>query len=72
MQLYLNINGDSGVHSFEIGFDYILVRFSNTQRIYSYSYAKAGARHVEELKRLALNGSGLNSYINKYTKFLYD
>ncbi len=39
---------------------------------YSYSYRKAGQSHVENMKRLAVSGSGLNSYINAYIKFKYD
>ena len=72
MQRYNNLNGDSGIHSFEIGDDYIVVQFSGTPRVYKYSYLKAGRTHVEQMKLLALGGSGLNSYINQNTKFLYD
>jgi hypothetical protein len=72
MQLYKNLTGDSGVHSFEIGYDYILVKFSGTTRVYKYSYSKAGPGHVEQMKLLALRGEGLNSYINSNTKYLYD
>jgi hypothetical protein len=72
MQRYKNLNGDSNVESFEIGGDHILVKFFGTARLYRYSYSKAGAYHVEQLKSLALNGRGLNSYINKNTRELYD
>lgn len=72
MERYRNSGGDSGVSSFEIGTDYILVKFSGNSRIYSYSYRKAGQHHVENMKRLARSGSGLNSYINRYVKNLYD
>ena len=33
--------------------------------IYRYSYIKTGQAHVEEMKRLAIVGEGLNSYIGK-------
>jgi hypothetical protein len=72
MERYRNSGGDSGVSAYEIGSDYILVKFSGTARTYSYSYRKAGQNHVENLKRLAQNGSGLNSYINIHVKNLYD
>lgn len=72
MERYRNSGGDSGVSSFEIGTDYILVQFSGTARTYRYSYRKAGQHHVENMKRLASSGSGLNSYINRYVKKLYD
>jgi hypothetical protein len=72
MQRYRNLSGDSGVHSFEIGGDYILVQFSGTSQVYKYSYLKAGRIHVEQMKSLALKGKGLNTYINRNTKSLYD
>lgn len=72
MERYRNSGGDSGVSAYEIGSDYIIVRFSGTARTYRYSHRKAGENHVENLKRLAQSGSGLNSYINKHVKNLYD
>ncbi len=72
MERYRNSSGSSGVSAYEIGSDYILVKFSGTARTYRYSYRKAGQNHVENLKRLAQSGSGLNSYINSYVKNLYD
>lgn len=72
MERYRNTGGDSGVYAYEIGSDYITVMFSGTPRTYTYSYRKAGSGHVEQMKMLARNGSGLNSYINKYVKHLYD
>ena len=72
MERYINLGGDSGVSAYEIGSDYILVKFSGTVRTYRYSYRKAGQNHVENLKRLAKSGSGLNSYINIHVKNLYD
>lgn len=72
MERYRNSGGDSGVSSFEIGTDYIIVKFSGTVRTYRYSYRKAGQNHVEAMKRLARSGNGLNSYMNRYVKKLYD
>lgn len=72
MERYRNSGGDSGVSAYEIGSDYIIVKFSGTAKTYRYSYRKAGQNHVENLKRLAKSGSGLNSYINIHVKNLYD
>lgn len=72
MERYRNSGGDSGVSSYEIGADYIRVKFSGSFRTYRYSYRKAGQQHVETMKRLARGGSGLNSYINRFVKNLYD
>jgi hypothetical protein len=72
MQLYKNLSGESGVYAFEIAMDHIKVRFQETIKIYRYSYYKAGMTHVDELKRLALIGRGLNSYIVRNIRLLYD
>lgn len=72
MERYRNSGGDSGVSAYEIGPDYIKVKFSGTSRTYTYSYRRAGSSHVEQMKVLALRGNGLNSYINRYVKHLYD
>lgn len=72
MERYRNSGGASGVSAYEIGSDYIKVKFSETTRTYTYSYRKAGTGHVEQMKALALRGSGLNSYINRYVKHSYD
>lgn len=71
MERYVNRSGSSGVSGFEIGADYIRVIFSSGSS-HSYSYRKAGQSHVENMKRLAVSGSGLNSYINAHVKFKYD
>lgn len=71
MERYRNASGNSGVYGYEIGNDYIRVKFS-TGNTYTYSYRKAGSMHVEKMKSLARSGSGLNSYINSYVKFKYD
>lgn len=63
MERYKNLNGDSGVVSYEIGIDFIWVVFSDGAR-YLYTYARTGARNVDHMKQLATNGRGLNSFIN--------
>lgn len=64
-------NSSSGVEAFEIGFDYILVKFDSF-KTYKYSYRKTGEYKVEKMKTLAIRGKGLNSFINKYAKYSYD
>ncbi|AWK07091.1 hypothetical protein HYN56_23805 [Flavobacterium crocinum] len=71
MERYANRNGQSGVSAYEIGTNYIRIRFSSGS-VYQYSYRKAGQYHVDNMKRLATQGYGLNSYINAYVKFKYD
>lgn len=71
MEIYMNLGNASGVSSYGIGEDFIIVVFS-TGKPYRYSYGKAGRMHVEKMKELAKNGRGLNSYINKYVRNDYD
>ena len=72
MQQYLNLGGDSGVEGYEIGDDYITVYFARSHKGYKYSYQSAGQTHVERMKQLAKAGNGLNEYINRNTRNLYE
>ncbi|MDQ9010307.1 hypothetical protein RFI36_11840 [Acinetobacter gerneri] len=72
MERYLDLDGDSGIVGYEIGDTFIRVQFNRTFKIYTYSYRSAGADKVEEMKRLAKSGDGLNSYIKLYANKLYD
>lgn len=72
MERYLDLDDDSGVVGYEIGDTFIRIKFSGTAKIYTYSYRKAGEFHVEKMKVLAKSGNGLNSYIMKYAKKLYE
>ena len=62
MERYKNVNGNSNVSAFSFGPDYIDVQFRGGE-IYRYSYRSAGRTKVEQMKRLAIQGYGLNSYI---------
>jgi len=64
MEPYKNLGGDSGVVAYDMGYDWISVEFFDGA-IYQYTYASAGMKHVEEMKRLAASGQGLNGYINQ-------
>ncbi|GAM33087.1 hypothetical protein P23_3630 [Acinetobacter calcoaceticus] len=72
MERYLDLDGDSGILAYEIGETYIRVKFERTFKIYTYSYRSAGAIRVEEMKRLAKIGDGLNSYIKLNANTLYE
>lgn len=71
MKNYLNRNGDSSVTSYELGSDFIKVKF-DTGKIYRYSYSKAGKENVERMKLLASQGSGLNGFIKTVVNDKYD
>jgi len=70
MQPYQNWSGKSNIDAFEIGDDFIKVAFSDGN-VYSYNYDISGQDIVDEMKRLALSGSGLNGYINQNAKETY-
>lgn len=69
---YRDIDHDSGISAYEIGADYIAVQFKGGYKTYFYTYASAGAAHVEQMKKLAETGDGLNSYIGLHCRLLYD
>lgn len=72
METYSNRSGNSPISHYEIGSDYIIVRFKGGKD-YTYSYGgKAGRSNVDTMKTLALNGSGLSAFITRNAKFLYD
>lgn len=71
INVYSNLGGNSSVRAYEILPTAIRVQFKDG-RWYSYSYAKAGRMHVENMKRLAGDGIGLCSYIQRQVKYLYD
>jgi hypothetical protein len=61
MTPYKSITGkQSGVTAYEIGKDFILVKFYAEK--YLYTYASAGSKTIETMKSLALASSGLSSY----------
>lgn len=72
MKKYGNTSGNSGVVAYDIGPDWIKIKFRSHDLPYRYSYNKAGIKHVEKMKSLALKGKDLATYINKYVRELYD
>ena len=69
---YLNKSGKSGVKAYEILPTAIRVQFIKSGKWYSYSYTSAGMANVEQMKKLALSGFGLNSYIQRWVRPMYD
>lgn len=63
MERYMSLTGDSGVVAYAVGTDSIVVEFRDGGR-YRYDYASTGKAEVEEMKRLAVLGRGLATYIN--------
>ena len=63
MEKYLNRSGESGVTDFEIGDDYIDVKFEGKSTIYTYNNYLNGKFHIDNMKELAVSGTGLCRYI---------
>ena len=70
MTRYSNRDGDSGISAYEIKDDGIIVQFSSGVK-YLYNYASAGSINIEKMKKLALVGKGLNSFIMKNARTSY-
>ena len=70
MERYKNLSGNSGVRAYQIRENSIVVEFEGDGR-YLYNYDRPGPRHVEEMKRLALKGEGLSTYISKNVRRKY-
>lgn len=64
MTPYQNLNGNSGVVSYEATNDSIQVEFrTGSSRHYLYNHVRPGKTMVDQMKVLAVRGYGLNSYI---------
>jgi len=76
MEIYKDIDNDSGVASFEIDDDSITVKFKEANKLghttYKYSNRKAETNNIEQMKKLAILGDGLNAFINKNVRKEYD
>ena len=65
MQTYKNLSGDSGVVAYEVGADFIAVKFRSGVP-YRYTYKGVGRDNVDEMKELAQAGRGLSTFINQH------
>jgi hypothetical protein len=70
MERYANLGGNSGIVGYEIGDDFVRVQFSGGS-IYLYTYSSAGSNNIEQMKKLARNGQGLNAFINRNVRKAY-
>ena len=70
MEKYKNSGGDSGITAYEIGVDSVTVQFSDGS-VYLYNYQSAGRENIEQMKKLAAAGEGLNSYIMRNVRKAY-
>lgn len=70
MRRYENLSGNSGVTAYEIGDSFINVEFHDGSA-YSYTNSTTGISNIEIMKRLALQGSGLSTFISRHVKDKY-
>lgn len=70
MERYKNLGGDSGVVAYEIDSDSITVQFGDGS-MYLYNYQSSGRENVEQMKKLAVAGEGLNSFIMRNVRKAY-
>lgn len=71
MERYENQSGSSGVIGFEIHPDAIEVHFANGS-IYRYTKRSAGSDIISEMCRLARSGKGLNAFISRVARDMYE
>ncbi|HEY9547260.1 MAG TPA: hypothetical protein VIR56_14720 [Solimonas sp.] len=70
MRPYRNLSGNSGVVAYEVGADFIKLRFTRGDT-YRYDYRRPGHRDVERMKRLAAAGTGLSTYVAQTVRERY-
>lgn len=70
LERYLNLSGDSGVTGYELGADFIRVRFRGGVT-YRYGRVSPG-QHLGRMKACAVAGRGLGTYISQNVRNLYE
>jgi hypothetical protein len=68
---YKSRNPNAGVLNYEIVDDAIILEFSNHKFRYLYNAMAPGETHVDAMKRLALQGKGLTTYVNQNVRENY-
>ncbi len=63
MKRYVNYTGDSAITHYEIGDDFIRVKFN--KELLEYNTSNNSSIDIEEMKVLANSGAGLYRYIMK-------
>jgi hypothetical protein len=63
MEKYINFTGGSPITHYEIGDEYVILKYK--KGIVEYRASKNSQKHIDEMKALAKKGSGLSRYIIK-------
>ena len=72
MTPFANKAGNSGVQAYEIGEDFIRVKFVGTETPYLYTEHSTSAANVRKMKELAKSGEGLSTFISQVVKDGYE
>ena len=68
---YQKHNPKAGVLNYEIVNDAIILEFADLKFRYVYNSQAPGPEHVAAMKRFAVAGKGLTSYINQHIREHY-
>jgi hypothetical protein len=63
MTPYKNRSRNSGLSAYNIGADFIKIRFTTGPDVYVYDYLRPVRQTVERMKVLAVAGKGLSAFI---------
>ncbi|MGA7826966.1 MAG: hypothetical protein WCA04_04875 [Geobacteraceae bacterium] len=67
MTLYANRSRKSPIMEYEFADDSITIKFIDGS-MYRYTYDSAGNANVEQMKKYALIGHGLNGFLTRFLK----
>lgn len=67
---YKDLSGDGGIIGYMILKNKIIILFNNGY-MYQYDEEMPGKEHVEPMKKLAIKGKGLKTYINQNVRGNY-
>lgn len=67
MNAYLNRSGKAGIVAYDSGSDWIRLQFVDG-KTYKYAADKIGASNLETMKRLAVSGEGLTTFVNSHSQ----
>jgi len=71
MLKYKNKKGNSGVVAFQIGEDFIKVKFKDGN-LYKYTFSSAGKENITKMKELAKMGERLSTFISTTVKDAFE
>ncbi len=70
MQRYQSSNTNTGITAYQVVSGGITVQFKDGS-VYLYTSRSAGRKHIDQMKKLAAQGEGLTTYINRFVRENY-